>query len=62
MTDRTPGPQPPEKDRLVTRPEGELPTPLDPDGPEARGWPADPKPEPRDPADERDPNDVSRTA
>jgi hypothetical protein len=38
----------PEKDRLVTRPEGELPTPLDPQGPEARGAPADPRPDPSD--------------
>jgi hypothetical protein len=32
------------KDRLETRPEGELATPLDPASPEARGWPLDPKP------------------
>jgi hypothetical protein len=36
-----------EADRLVTRPEGGLPTRLDPAGPEARGYPADPKPEPK---------------
>jgi hypothetical protein len=32
-----------ERDRLLTRPEGELPTPLDPAAPESRGLPADPK-------------------
>jgi hypothetical protein len=32
-----------EKDRLVTRPAGELPTPLDPASPQARGYPRDPK-------------------
>ena len=31
------------KDRLETRPPGNLPTTLDPSGPEARGFPADPK-------------------
>ena len=35
-----------EKDRLLTRPPGALPTPLDPAGPEAHGYPADPKPMP----------------
>jgi hypothetical protein len=35
-----------ERDRLLTRPEGELPTPLDPAAPESRGLPADPKPGP----------------
>ena len=34
-----------ERDRLVTRPDEPLPTPLDPASPEARGEPADPKPE-----------------
>jgi hypothetical protein len=33
------------KDRLETRPEGKLPTPLDPASAKARGWPADPKPD-----------------
>ena len=31
------------KDGLSSRPAGELPTTLDPAGPEARGYPADPK-------------------
>jgi hypothetical protein len=31
------------KDLLSSRPDGELPTTLDPAGPEARGYPADPK-------------------
>lgn len=45
---RNPGEQLPEKDRLITRPDTDpLPTPLDPAGPAARGYPADPKPEPR---------------
>lgn len=35
------------KDYLMTRPaEPPLPTPLDPNSPEARGWPHDPKPTP----------------
>jgi hypothetical protein len=46
MTDRTPPEQPTTKDRLVTRPDGPLPTPEDPAGPHARGAPADPKPTP----------------
>ena len=33
-----------EKDRLVSRPEGPLPTTEDPGGAHARGAPADPKP------------------
>ncbi len=36
-----------DRDKLVTRPAGALPTPLDPASPEARGYPADPKPVPR---------------
>ena len=35
------------KDRLVARPGDPLPTAEDPAGPHARGYPADPKPEPR---------------
>ena len=36
------------KDLLMTRPtEAPLPTPLDPAGPEAKGYPADPKPVPK---------------
>jgi hypothetical protein len=34
-------------DRLLTRPDpAPLPTTLDPAGPESRGYPADPKPDP----------------
>jgi hypothetical protein len=37
------------KDLLMTRPdEAPLPTPLDPAGPEAKGYPADPKPIPKE--------------
>ncbi len=55
-----------EKDRLVTRPEGQLPTPLDPLGPEARGYPADPKPTAKagqaDPvANNPDPGDIGHS-
>jgi len=32
-----------ERDKLITRPDGDLPTPLDPASPEARGYPKDPK-------------------
>ena len=55
------------KDRLVTRPGDPLPTALDPAGPQARGYPADPKPVPKrgqgDP-DETNPapNDIGRSA
>ena len=36
------------RDLLMTRPDdAPLPTPLDPGGPEARGYPADPKPVPK---------------
>ncbi len=34
------------KDRLVSRPDEPLPAVEDPAGPEARGYPADPKPKP----------------
>jgi hypothetical protein len=45
MASTLPPEQVPSKDRLITRPDEEpLPTPLDPAGPEARGYPADPKP------------------
>ena len=57
MTHREHDDQPTEKDCLVTRPDGALPTQLDPAGPEARGYPADPKPAP----DEQAPADVGRT-
>ena len=55
-------------DRLLTRPSAEpLPTPLDPAGPEARGYPADPKPAPRqgqgDPRETNPPpEDIGRSA
>jgi len=56
-----------EADRLVTRPDGKLPTPLVPAGPKARGFPADPKPVPktgqRDPdATDSAPDDIGRSA
>lgn len=39
---------PPTRDQLITRPdEAPLPTPLGPAGPQARGAPADPKPDPQ---------------
>ncbi len=38
----------PTRDRLVTRPDEPLPTREDPQGPHARGYPADPKPKPKD--------------
>ena len=44
MNDPKPAEKLSERDKLVTRPEGELPTALDPAGPESRGYPADPKP------------------
>jgi len=47
MSDRNPTPQATEHDRLITRPNVPLPTPLDPAGPVARGEPPDPKPDPR---------------
>ena len=34
------------RDRLMSRPEEPLPTPLDPQSPQARGFPVDPKPTP----------------
>ena len=55
------------KDLLVSRPPDPLPTRLEPDSAEARGWPYDPKPTPvrgqGDP-DEMNPNprDVKRSA
>jgi hypothetical protein len=62
MKDRNHDSQESPKDRLVARPEGKLPTTLDPAGPAAHGWPADPAPEPTDPADESAANEISRTA
>jgi hypothetical protein len=46
MADRKTLPQETDRDRLVSRPGDPLPTRLDPAGPESRGYPADPKPEP----------------
>ncbi len=47
MPDRDTTEQLPSKDWLITRPqESPLPTPLEPDAPEARGYPNDPKPVP----------------
>jgi hypothetical protein len=56
-----------EKDRLVTRPAGELPTPLDPASPEARHEDIDPKRVPKsgqgDPAaTDPAPTDIDRSA
>ena len=55
------------KDLLVSRPDEPLPTRLDPDSPEARGWPYDPKETPeRGQGDPREtnpaPTDVKRSA
>jgi len=55
------------KDRLVTRPPGQLPTPLEPASPEARGNPKNPKPVPPTGQGDPDakhpaPDDVDRTA
>lgn len=58
----------PARDWLLTRPDDEpLPTKLEPDGPEARGYPADPKPVPRrgqgDPRETNPPpDDIGRSA
>ena len=55
------------KDLLMTRPdEAPLPTPLDPAGPEAKGYPADPKPIPREGQGDPDaknpaPGDIGRS-
>ncbi len=55
-------------DQLLTRSSADqLPTPLDPTGPEARGYPADPKPVPRRGQGESDetnlsPQDIGRSA
>jgi hypothetical protein len=72
MPDTTPDTRPEDQlsphDRLLTRPgEEPLPTPLDPAGPQSRGYPADPKPVPKrgqgDP-DEKNPrpDDIGRSA
>lgn len=67
MAEHTPPEKLSEKDRLVTRPDDPLPTPLDPAGPRARGYPADPKPVPKtgqgDPdATDPAPDDLGRSA
>jgi hypothetical protein len=51
-------------DRLVSRPDKPLPTRLDPAGPESRGYPADPKPEPPEGGQGTDPHagDLEHTA
>jgi hypothetical protein len=47
MSEPTKTDQPSRRDLLITRPDdAPLPTPLDPGGREARGYPADPKPVP----------------
>ncbi len=56
------------RDLLIARPDPEpLPTPLDPAGPEAHGYPADPKPVPKrgqgDPNETNPrPDDIGRSA
>jgi len=56
------------KDLLMTRPdEAPLPTMLDPAGPEAKGYPADPKPIPKEGQGDPDakspaPGDIGRSA
>jgi hypothetical protein len=67
MTDRKPPEQESDKNRLIARPDDPLPTPLDPAGPEARGYPADPKPTPKagqgDPEETNPaPGDIGRSA
>jgi hypothetical protein len=67
MADRKPADQPASRDRLITRPDEEpLPTPLDPASPEARGYPADPKPVPKNGQGDPDatgpaPGDIGRS-
>lgn len=59
MIDRKNAEQPTGKDRLVTRPDEPLPTVEDPSGAHAKGFPADPKPDPEArPADD----DLGRSA
>ncbi len=68
MPDPKPTDQRSPKDLLMTRPDDTpLPTTLDPAGPEAHGYPADPKPVPKkgqgDPdAKDPAPGDIDRTA
>lgn len=53
-------------DQLITRPADPLPNVLEPDSPEARGAPADPKPvhpkHSREPVDEKSLGDMERPA
>jgi hypothetical protein len=59
MSDRKSTEQTTNRDRLVTRPDEQLPTVEDPAGEHAKGFPADPKPEPEArPADD----DLGRSA
>jgi len=56
-----------DRDRLITRPDdAPLPAPLDPAGPRARGYPADPKPGPQNspgnPSGGSDSEDLGRSA
>ncbi len=67
MTEPRPKDQTAPVDRLITRPDPDpLPTPLDPAGPESRGYPNDPKPVPKggqgNPDAKPAPTDISRTA
>lgn len=67
MTEQQSPQQATDRDRLVSRPEGPLPTRLDPGSPQARGYPIDPKPVPAtgqgDPdATDPAPDDIGRSA
>ena len=68
MSERTLPNQPAPIDRLMTRPdEAALPTKLDPAGPTARGYPADPKPVPPEGQGDPDatnpaPDDIGRAS
>jgi hypothetical protein len=63
MADRNMPDRETDKDRLVSRPNEPLPTKQDPAGPESRGYPADPKPEPPPDGQGTDPDagDVGHT-
>jgi hypothetical protein len=61
MSERQNSKQPTEKDRLVTRPEDPLPTPDDPGGAHAKGFPADPKPKPKSGQADANANQVDYT-
>lgn len=68
MADRNSTAKPSEMDLLITRPDpAPLPTALDPQSPDARGYPADPKPVPKEGQGDPDakdpaPSDVDRPA